>query len=79
MTPLRNVQEILQVIENIQKTNFTNNEKNKLIVQFIYSLLEVQNNKIYNLSMFNAKNEIQLKTIERSIFLEQCLTELENL
>jgi hypothetical protein len=41
--------------------------------------LVFDDNPKYNLAMFNDKNEIQSKVIDRSIFLDECITELENL
>lgn len=79
MTPLKNVNETFKLIENIQTSVLTTHEKNKLIVEFIYRSLQAQNTALYNIAIFNAKNELQIKIIDRSIFLDYCLNELQNL
>jgi len=79
MTALQTVKKSLELLEKLRKTTLTEHEQNKFIVEHIYRSLKAQNNAIYNLAIFNAKNEVQNKVFDRSIFLDECLTELENL
>jgi hypothetical protein len=79
MTALQTVKKSLELLEKLRKTTLTEHEQNKFIVEHIYRSLKAQNTAVYNLAIFNAKNEVQNKVIDRSIFLDECLTELENL
>ena len=79
MTALQTVKKSLELLEKLRKTTLTEHEQNKFIVEHIYRSLKAQNNAVYNLAIFNAKNEVQNKVFDRSIFLDECLTELENL
>jgi 16S rRNA G527 N7-methylase RsmG len=79
MTALQTVKKSLELLEKLRKTTLTEHEQNKFIVEHIYKTLKAQNTAVYNLAMFNAKNEVLIKVIYRSIFLDECLTELENL
>jgi len=79
MTALQTVKKSLELLEKLRKTTLTEHEQNKFIVEHIYRSLKAQNTAVYNLAMLNAKNEIQSKIINRSIFLDECITELENL
>jgi hypothetical protein len=79
MTALQTVKKSLKLLEKLRKTTLTEHEQNKFIVEHIYTSLKSQNNAVYNLAIFNSKNEVKNKVIDRFIFLDECLTELENL
>jgi hypothetical protein len=79
MTPLHTIAKSLKLIESLRNTNLPEHEQNKFIVEHIYRLLLAQNSAIFKIENFNVDNVIFNNVVNRSVFLGECLIEIENL